>query len=60
MADDNTDPQQRAIEIALAQAKRVSRESRLVVQALARIRDGEYTPQPKEAQEHERSNRSTT
>lgn len=51
----SAEAQQRAVELALAQAKRVNRESRMLVQSLARLRDGDYptTPQPQEAQDHE-------
>lgn len=60
--DDDT---QRAVNLALAQAKRVNRESRLLVQSLAKLRDGETpgivedNPQPKEAQENHEHRSST-
>jgi hypothetical protein len=42
------DAQQRALELALAQAKRVNRESRILIQQLARLRDNDL--QTKESQ----------
>lgn len=42
------DAQKAAIDLALSQAKRVQRESRILIQTLARLRDNDL--QPEEAQ----------
>jgi len=39
------DAQQKAIELALAQAKRVRRENSILIQQLARLRDNDLQPQ---------------